>query len=301
MGISKHQLTLEARKQFTNLSRITEQLLKLDDFDDSEPVETIIREAPLYLFSKEKVEAASEWVKTLEEPLCNVPLKHPIIVCDDLSAVVLLACYSKENRTNIVAMVSTYLSETDKGKAFTVHSTGELVLTRQETCLDQKINFFNWSVWDLNSSPLVQVGNRGDEVGYDALAQRRFQACIKRAIEFYAYSLKPRTIVVKEEAYDKKAAKKGKKSGKLPRDHQREVHIVLDPDEVRELQKKAKTGTHASPCAHVRRAHKRTYKHECYKNMRGQVVDIGEVKINVKEGQEIKTPRRIYHVVKVTP
>jgi len=127
------------------------------------------------------------------------------------------------------------------------------------------------------------------------------EACtahLMKAVELYHYTMKPRTVVVKD--IPKKPAKTKKAGKMIPRAHQREVHILLDPDQILEIKREAEQkGTHASPTPHTRRAHSRTYKDPRYVNVRGQTLSVKECNIGVKKGEEIRTQRRIYHVVSV--
>jgi len=119
------------------------------------------------------------------------------------------------------------------------------------------------------------------------------------AIEQMFYALRPRETVIRE--VPKKVRKyKGGKHGVIPRAEQREVHVLLDPDEVQEIKRSTgeAEGTHASPRPHTRKAHRRVLRSDRFKNAKGRVIEVGMSLVNVKDGETIETPRKVYHVVR---
>lgn len=117
------------------------------------------------------------------------------------------------------------------------------------------------------------------------------------------YVTKPRqTLVVASTKATDKRKKKGYSRGIAPRAQDREVHVVLDPDELRIIKRQAtesQGGTHASPIPHKRRPHQRTFRADRYKKAKGKTVQFGEIYVKCKPGEKIFLPRKVYHVKRV--
>jgi hypothetical protein len=67
-----------------------------------------------------------------------------------------------------------------------------------------------------------------------------------------------------------------KKRAKAARFDDRERWIILDPEQVKKSMKNRTDlgGTHSSPSLHLRRAHDRVLKHECFTTMKGTILRI---------------------------
>ena len=77
----------------------------------------------------------------------------------------------------------------------------------------------------------------------------------------------------------------GAARAKIPRSHDRPVYTILEPTEIRQKLNLPieRTGTHASPVPHDRRAHPRTLRSEKFKNKKGQTIIIPATWVGVSE------------------
>ena len=150
---------------------------------------------------------------------------------------------------------------------------------------------------DVNASDTELVGESRHQIWKTAFDH------VRSALEQMIYTLAPRTVVVKDVPAKPRNPEKRTKRLHIPRRHEREVHIIFDPEEVQELRARPETvdhgGTHASPRPHVRRAHKRTFKADRYKKAKGKTVEVGPIFVNCSPGDRFEFARRFYHIVSV--
>lgn len=300
--------TKDAEDQYHWLCRIIEQ--KITDNVAKQKLIDIVAEAPLFLWSDEKQKCVLEYYDKRNIGVFK-PMKLPVIMSARDCCTVLL---KQQPLSETTMRFESYLVATiTEPSPLLVGVLGylDLEILNLEDCEEN-----NFKV-DFTAPAIAMFRREGNKVieydktdalgkalnspsGY-AFKKLYAEACtshILRSVEKYHYTQKPRTIVIKQIA--KKPAKKQVKAKSIPRSHMREIHLVLDPDQVMEIKREAEAkGTHASPCPHVRREHARTYRHPRYKNVRGQTLPVKESHVSFKEGEEIKTARRIYHVVSV--
>lgn len=295
--------TEEAESLYTWMCRVIEQ--KVLDPVSKETLVGIMQNSPLYLWSKGKEAKVEEYFddKTLK---IFEPMKLPVIMSTQNCCCALLE--QRVLNESAILFTGYIIAHSDDEQNLLTSIYGELTLT--STSNGQFRAAFGApaiAIFKVNGTKLEEYGDpktmserMGGPLG-SQFNQMYAEACtahLLKAVELYHYTLKPRVVVVKEIP---KKPMKSKKMGKMiPRIHQREVHIILDPDQVREIKREAEQkGTHASPTPHTRRAHARTYKDPRYVNVKGQTLQVKECNIGVKKGEEIKTQHRIYHVVSV--
>lgn len=295
--------TEEAQALYTWMCRIIEQ--KVDDPQSKEDLIRITKSCPLYLWSRKK-EADIEGYYDDKTIKIFEPMKLPVIMSTHNCCCLLL---KQEILNESKIRFEGYLvAHSNDEEEFLTGIYGQLTLT---STADGKFHAgFGAPAIAIFKTEGKHLTQHGDADYYSEMMdgplgnefQRMYaEACtahMMKALELYDYTKKPRVVVVKEEA--KKPVKNKKKLTTIPRVHQRDVHIVLDPDQVRILKKEAEDkGTHSSPAPHTRRSHSRTYKDPRYVNVRGQTLSVKECNIGFKEGEEIRTQRRIYHVVSI--
>lgn len=292
--------TLEAENLYTWLCRLIEQDFHYTS-DKEEFIETV-KQAPLYLWSREKESVVEQYYDDKGISIFN-KIKLPVIMSTKNCCCVLAKqSFPSEDQTKF----ETFLIALD-GKQPPHLTSAHGILTIETIIKDGRENFeisFQALAIDIykveDNKHLKRVANLNEEKtsvpGFDKMFAQASASQVLKAIQLFDYTMRPRVIVIKE--IPKKPRSKVKKKDVVPRLHQREIHLVLDPDEVRIIKKEAQEkGTHASPTPHVRRAHSRTFKHLMYRNMVGQTICVKESSIGVKQGEEIKVRRRIYHVV----
>lgn len=295
--------TEEAESLYTWMCRVIEQ--KVTDPKSKQTLTTIMSEAPLYLWSTEKEKAVEEYYDDKTIKVFD-PMKFPIIISTHNCCCMLLKQEVVSEHSVRFEGYIVGISNDEENLLTGIH--GRLTLTTNgDGKFSADFGAPAIAIFRMNGKHLEEFG---DESYYSQLMNGTLgsefnkmyaEACtahFMKAIELYDYTMRPRVVVIKEVA--KKPAKNKKKGSLVPRAHQRDIHIVLDPDQVREIKREAEEkGTHSSPTPHVRRAHSRTYRHERYTNVRGQTLAVKESNIGFKEGDEIKTSRRIYHVVSI--
>lgn len=109
---------------------------------------------------------------------------------------------------------------------------------------------------------------------------------VATAFEELMYFNSPDRFILEETplgALQKKG--KGAARAKIPRSHDRPVYTILKPTEIRQKLNLPieRTGTHASPVPHDRRAHPRTLRSEKFKNKKGQTIIIPATWVGVNE------------------
>ena len=291
--------TTAAEQQYTWLCRIAEQGYQ----DPAESAETLrmLSEIPLYLFTAEKsdraVKLAGEGGRAYMMGYQDLPF--PCIIADDKSCVAVFQSRLDGQHVKTETMVVAY--DQELGVIFYAHG----IMVDQDPNNTGETSFWdfqatNWLFFQTDGKKLIPQTELPKDPSVSMSAK---ETCInhsKTALEQFKYVNCRQHYVIKERGAAMKDRKKKKKIRQVPRVHQREVHKVLDPEEMRVLYTGSTShGTHASPVPHKREGYERTYRHPRYKNMLGKKQKIDAVYVNCKEGDEIEVARRVYHVVSI--
>jgi hypothetical protein len=107
----------------------------------------------------------------------------------------------------------------------------------------------------------------------DEVKRSNFQV-VMDTLQYVAFTDLPVHYVVEERPAHIDAVRK--KRAKAARFDDRERWIILDPEQVKKSMKNRTDlgGTHSSPSLHLRRAHDRILKHECFTTMKGTILRI---------------------------
>lgn len=288
---------MTAEQQYNTFARLSEWLVR----NKSGPAQIfldVVRNTDLYLFSDEKVTKALEYAKENRPDILRVRELVPVMVADSGSVVMLYTAQETEHGFELAGqMTASQMAGVDvvvnAGFKIRMEPEGNRYHARV-LALRPRIARIAGKEFEV----LATEGNIGQEM-YAAAREDSVRHAIT-AIEELNCTLKPRNVVVVTDSKHIRKMTAKQRPGTLARADDRPRHVVLDPDEVKELRGKASGGgTHASPVPHKRRAHQRTYKAERYKNVRGKTVTVKEVSVNCRPGEEIKLPKMIYHVKSV--
>ena len=303
------------QKQFNNLVRFAEDGYEkprsLGQINAKTALQSLLKTVPVYLVSEEKRVRAMEHAKaTIKHFDYGYP--QQFCVADDQGVVLVMrnAHTSEGFIVQGLVMICSRMPECPhdiitwglgqvaiKDASIAGDWVDFLPEKKSEEgwlCAVDKKTFSHGLLFDKGKLVAVPVP---PEVDRKELALQDFARSISTAFEEMNYTFKPRVTVVTEEQKKAKPIDWSKRK-EIPKAHQRQVHIILDPDEVAVIKRQGE-GTHRSPRPHTRRAHMRILRAERFKNARGKVVAIGETEVNVRPGEKIVTPQRIYHVVSV--
>jgi len=302
---------LTAEQQFNLFARLVEHIVaNQNEQTEGKNLIEWIRDLDLYLWTQEKCGMAEEYCKKEVPSIESIsPDLFPCIMVNPRASTIISEFYVTEKGLVLDFVCGSGASgdcvQTAAVSAMAL-SMGTVViplsavgmrtayLAKYSFCLEQMMPDKTWlhtpvsemSHWERDAS--IYVTKR----------------CIEDALSQALYVMKPRNVLVVEST--KRSQKmKNKKHGKgvAPRAGDREVHIVLDPDELRTVRKAAATSrgsSHASPVPHKRRPHKRTFKADRYKKAKGRTKEFGEIYVNCKPGEKICLPRKVYHVKRVS-
>lgn len=303
--------TVDAEEQYNTLCRFAERGILANLTDPKarayqRVIQAMLNEFDLYLWTQEKADRCLQHIREHGICLGEIPFDaFPAISADPGGVVVLSSCNLDYDRGLLVAdfvMAHKYSAKIEGDVShFFFTGSGKMLydLTRTtKTAWKGETEGFVSAIFSFN--PATKEFTHLP--GHDELPVRKdAMTHVGTAIEQMWYAYRPRTVVVKTETKETRRAKqRGSVPGAVRRAHQKEVHIVLDPDEIKVVKQIAvNKGTHASPIPHKRRAHKRVLKAARFKNARGKVIDIGEVHVNCEPGERIELPKKIYHVVSV--
>lgn len=287
---------MTAEQQYNTFARLSEWLVR----NKSGPAQVfidVVRNTDLYLFSDDKVERALEYAKENRPDILRVRELFPVMVADSGSVVMLYTAQETEHGFELAGqMTASQMAGVDvvvnAGFKIRMEPEGNRYHARV-LALRPRIARIAGKEFEV----LATEGNIGQEM-YAAAREDSVRHAIT-AIEELHYTFKPRNVVVVTDSKHIRKMTAKQRPGMIARADDRQRHLVLDPDEIKTLRLRVAGGTHASPVPHRRRAHKRTYKDERYKNVRGKTVDVKEATVNLRPGEEIKLPRMVYHVKSV--
>ena len=302
---------MTAEQQFNLFANLVEFIYKdtkdTDNGSLGERLMQVVREYDLYLWEMEKVNRAREYADTAKDrSIADLPQDlFPLVSVTPNGLAVLEEFYATE-RGLVIHYLSASGAEGGAVRTDAVSATavgmGTCVFPPEgEGWTDIKFNFLIAQRYADKTYDITPGQSVPDS---QTAAHHICREQIMDALIQMAYVTKPRqTLVVASTKSTQKRQKKGYPPGVAPRAQDREVHIVLDPDELRIVKRKAteaKGGSHASPVPHRRRAHKRTFKAERYKKAKGQTREFGEVYVKCKPGEKMCLPRKVYHVKRVS-
>ncbi len=272
--------------------------------DAQELLKEVVANNPLYLLSEEKAQASKDYIHDeLSGQIGDyMSMIHPCVVADPEGVVMIYGVERTDIGWQVYGMSIAYDEITSQfGIPIVAMMIGKLTVVEAGT------DIVNYRVGDQHTVGSILLPEKNKIRGvlsdtsrdedFKEAAQQDFRSALLTAMEQLWYTQKPRVTVVKYGTAPEPRKHK-KRPQKTPRADQREVHIILDPDEVREIRKQ-QGGTHASPVPHKRKAHRRVLRHPRYGDNVGKVIQIGEMDVNCAPGEVIRTPRRIYHVVSV--
>lgn len=296
--------TQEAEIQYNSMCRFVEQGYDDPSMQQSRDIfQSVVQEAPLYLFSREKSDRSLEYHKKNIPNLDSFIGIKPHIMCDSAGSVVILSVSSVDmpdgSRCHKADALMSQMSLSLPGEMASL-STGSIFIYSKNEGSEYDLSFhenFHSVFLGLDGKKVVSFHNvkqinNGSMIN---AAKRDFGTNVMTALEQLNYAHSPRKTIVST-----KPSKPFVSGGSVmtPRSHQREIHYVLDPDEIREI--KSQGGSHASPTPHKRRSHKRVLRHPKWGDKVGKVINVSECRVNVKPGEVIVTPRKVYHVVSTT-
>lgn len=312
--------TQEAEQQYTWFCRVLERLTSENSETEQQSFRRFIEiaeQCPVYLWSTEKMKSCRAYHQEMPPPLSGLyNLEIPVIHSDpegcamvlDITPIVTgiratgLAIYHMGSEVLGVDAVGMTMGavelRTDPAHPKKYHSQAREVVGR---------------VWDASSGKLdEEITDWINKAGGRAMGREFWEARsadlathLRVAVEEYLYTIKPKQIVIRESPSKVRKVKKSRKGTYVPRLHEREIHRVIDPDEVIEIRKKSErdrgpgTGTHASPIPHIRRPHQRVLRAARYKEARGRVVKVEETWVGCDPGDTFVLPKCVYHVVSV--
>ncbi|MBD3261685.1 MAG: hypothetical protein GF334_08415 [Candidatus Altiarchaeales archaeon] len=290
---------MTAEQQYNTFVRLSEWLVRGREKQQA-PARLfldVVKNTDLYLFSDEKVERSLEYAKESIPDILRVRELFPVIVADSGSVVMLYTAKETEHGFELAGqMTASQMSDMD-----VVVNAGFKIRMKPEG------SRYNARVLALRPRVARIIRKEFEVLATEENIEQEMRSAIAEdsvrhaitAVEELNYTLKPRNVVVVTESKHIRKMLAKQRPGTLARANDRPRHIVLDPDEVKKLKIAAAGGTHASPVPHRRRAHRRTYKAERYKNVRGKTLFVKEANVNCIIGEEIRLPRMIYRVKSV--
>lgn len=289
-----------AERQFRRLIDFAERILAPDSLK-------ALYTCPLFLFTAEKTDRALAWNRERPDPMSRIPgymtspPPLPVVVADDISAVWLMrieaesfeaaVCHEKCGPHTVLVFVSGLLDLSDSGiqpralmgRCCVVDESA--AKERRYACLNQYN--IDWSLGDAMDTNVTKF-------------EQDLCTNVDTALIQLDYASKARQTVIEETPPTVIRNPGGKH---IPRASERPRIIVLDPDEVLHLRKHPSSppqgGHHATPAAHLRRAHQRTLRAERWKKKRGQTIEIDAMMICPEMAWTVG--RTTYKVVNLQP
>ena len=310
--------THEAEQQYTWFCRVLERLTNENSNFEQQTFRRfveMVEHCPVYLWSPEKIAGCQAYHQESPPPLSEVfSLELPVVHADPGGSAMLLSATPIVSGIRVTGLAIYHMDSDVLGVSAIGLTMGDVELrtdpAKPKKYLSHSLEAVG-RVWEATEGKVGEdITDYINGAGNRVLGQRFWEARgadlathLRVAIEEYLYSIKPRQIVVKEGPRDVRPVKKSRKGTYVPRLHEREIHRVIDPDEVIEIRKQSDrghgTGTHASPIPHIRRPHNRVLRAARYKAARGRVVKVEETWVGCEPGDTFELPKRIYHVVSV--
>jgi hypothetical protein len=290
-----------AERQFKRLIDLAERII------DPELLRGLYT-CSLFLFTAEKTQKALAWNRERPDPLSRIPGYAtnppvlPVVVADDESAVwliqitsnrlVAVTCREMNNQAALAAVYISGLIDLTAGGLNAMTIVGRCCEIHESAAKERRYFFLDQlcTEWVGGNATNRQI----EQFGYD-LCTHADTALIQ-----LDYASKARQTVIEETPPTVIRNPGGKH---IPRASERPRIIVLDPDEVLHLRKHPSSppqgGHHATPAAHLRRAHQRTLRAERWKKKRGQTIEIDAMMICPEMAWTVG--RTTYKVVNLQP
>ena len=284
--------TINAESQYSWMCR-TFEYLKNPRF------KKLVTESPLYLWTDEKYKQAIQYYNDGNIDFTK-KLKYPITMVNPECGMTIMS-FELKDETSIYEMVSTsWVPKTDNKILACVHSVLQITPT-EDPKFNASFNIVQGELCVIEDKKIIE-SEKLKESSYADVAKSSIKIYALAALFKHHYIYRPKQVVVKEVPKKVAFVKDHNGKSKVPRLHQREIHYLLDPDEILQIRKEAeeieesKINTGVTRAFRGRKAHTRTFRDKRFTKMRGQSIIVKDA--DVKKGDVIKA-KKIYHVVSV--
>ena len=287
----------------------------------------LLETAPLFLFTREKVEKAMEYVKsTLSNTKRYILPFKDLIISDSIGTVAILdARFLSSIKSKLLETphaVEIYNDTLESCEPLVMSIIAHLIDIDIDNTVDFRVDILYYATVIVyiskekkHSSEIVtltgaiigrshtykkQMKVRGFE-NIKSLEFKLAKLLSKDAMHSLFTALEELLYVVQPYVKTLKRIpnKERKNSKKLLRHADRERIIIIDPDELKNIyEARDQQDIHSSPIPHRRIGHWRTFHHPKFGNMVGKSIWIDEMNINA--GEEFRTKGRVYKVMDLT-